>query len=211
MARKVTICIMGGGGAGKTTFLNFIRSHALEFAHNLNFCDEPIDDWRDVGGENLYDIYHKDRNRWSFAFQSKAVTSNAKLYKAQEGITIIERSIYSATEIYAPVLCEQGYLSKTEFEILKELADILPKTCFPDAVIYINTDLERTLQRIRERDRKEERGKHDIYFRTRSIEKLTEWMSSTKLPTLTINGNEDFRNPTILRKFDDFVQKLVRE
>lgn len=93
MPNGVKISVEGGCGAGKTTLLNFLRSKWEK--DQINFRDEPIgkecrqenlkkktllylDEWRNVGGENLLDLYHKDRSRWSFSFQTKAITSNAK-------------------------------------------------------------------------------------------------------------------------------------
>jgi deoxyadenosine/deoxycytidine kinase len=71
MPTPIIISIDGNIGAGKTTFLNELKTTHPEW----HFIDEPVDSWmkfKNEHGESLLEVFYKDRKRWSYTFQNCA-------------------------------------------------------------------------------------------------------------------------------------------
>ena len=64
------IIVEGNIGSGKTTFLKIFAKNCSDQLDKPLIVPEPIDLWRDVGGENVFQLLGDDPQRWSFAFQS---------------------------------------------------------------------------------------------------------------------------------------------
>lgn len=64
------IIVEGNIGSGKTTFLDIFRKCASGCGLRSLVMPEPIDKWRNVGGQNLFQLLADDPKRWSFTFQS---------------------------------------------------------------------------------------------------------------------------------------------
>lgn len=66
------ISIEGNIGAGKSTLLDSLRISNPEWI----FIDEPVGVWsafQNEGGENMLEVFYKDRKRWSYTFQNCAL------------------------------------------------------------------------------------------------------------------------------------------
>src|SRR5947209_7886490 len=92
---KIIISIEGNTGAGKTTLLNILRQEL----DNVHFIEEPFDQWQNInGGENLFQAFITDKNRWTFTFQSWVAFTH--LYSLTEknnhDVTITDRSLHTA-------------------------------------------------------------------------------------------------------------------
>ncbi|KAL3272675.1 hypothetical protein HHI36_014139 [Cryptolaemus montrouzieri] len=61
--RPLRISIEGNIGAGKSTCIQYFSK--LE---NVEAYAEPIEAWRNVDGENLFELHFKDMNKWVEVF-----------------------------------------------------------------------------------------------------------------------------------------------
>ena len=113
MRNNVKIAIEGPGGAGKVRAQkNYYRTfnYDLEFraphwaqkswkpleqttllkalqekwSDTIDFHEEPIDEWRNVGGTNLFKKWFENRKLYSFHFQTTVITSVAKVLWVSE-------------------------------------------------------------------------------------------------------------------------------
>lgn len=64
------IVVEGNIGSGKTTFLSIFDRYAKKMFQNPMVLPEPVDNWRDVEGVNIFQLLSDDPIRWSFTFQS---------------------------------------------------------------------------------------------------------------------------------------------
>ena len=189
---KKIFCIEGNIGAGKSTLLNLLED-------KVPYCkviQEPVSEWKNVGGYDLLSAFYQDPRRWCFTFEFYSMFTLIK--KIQQAILsdaeiiFVERSIYSnrAFQIISYTLDK---LDTKEMVILKEIFEFF-KTEYPalNGVIYLDTNVELCLQRITQRGRKEENGINYIY-----LKKLEEEFKSIKYncPVKTINGDYDLKNP----------------
>ncbi|VVC38824.1 P-loop containing nucleoside triphosphate hydrolase,Deoxynucleoside kinase domain [Cinara cedri] len=153
-----TVFIEGNIGSGKTTFLE-------QFADcpNVYMAKEPVHKWQDVCGHNFLGLMYQDPKRWSFAFQSIVQRTMLELHQALpehgQNIKIMERSIYSARNIFIENLYKDNLMASPEYAVLdawyKWIIENVKIEC--DLIIYLRTDPEVAFQRIKTRNRFEEK------------------------------------------------------
>lgn len=68
--KVLKIVVEGNIGSGKTTFLSFFDRYAKQMFQSPMVLPEPVDNWRDVDGVNIFQLLADDPIRWSFTFQS---------------------------------------------------------------------------------------------------------------------------------------------
>ena len=57
------MCVEGNIGAGKSTFLDYIKKYYAE-SGLISVHDKPIETWRNLNGHNILDKYYKFRARY---------------------------------------------------------------------------------------------------------------------------------------------------
>ena len=66
--KKFHIFLLGNIGSGKSTIVKNLQKHT-----DMAVEDEPMDHWENINGKNLLKIFYDDKERWSFAFQTKVL------------------------------------------------------------------------------------------------------------------------------------------
>ena len=132
-ARPRTILVEGNVGSGKSSFLEIMSSVA-----GVEVFQEPVELWRNVGGDNLFEKMIKEPRRWTATFQlyststrcsrrlrlecGSVVCRTQQMLEAQRSVSptvMIERSLYSERYCFVEVGLDTG-------------PDMLPPHC-PDA------------------------------------------------------------------------------
>ncbi|CAF0761264.1 unnamed protein product [Adineta steineri] len=190
--KKLTIAVEGNIGSGKSTVLTHLGQSSL--------CDiiaEPIEAWTNLKGNNLLAMLYTDPKRWGFAFQANAQMSLAKLHAqpTKLPLKIMERSIYSARYCFVENLYRNQILHDVEYEILKDWFNMLTSndSCHLDLIIYLRTQPETCLERIKTRNRPEEQS-ITLDYLNQLHERHEEWLSpqirTVKTPVLIIDANQ---------------------
>lgn len=201
LLRKGTICVEGNIGCGKTTLLDFFK-YQLPASDNF-VATEPVELWRNVDGENLFQYLYNDPSRYSLAFQTYVQLTMIKIHSVTP--KLMERSIYSARYCFVENLYRLNYLSRLEYVILdkwfkhlvlgssgsilekdssKELEYELlsrPSEAKIDLIVYLRCSPQKVMERVQARSRAEER---DISFDyISSLHSLHEdWLIKRKFP-----------------------------
>jgi len=192
----MNIHIEGNIGAGKSTFLNFLKEN-LE----CNISQEPVEEWMKL---DLLDKFYKDIDRWSFTFQMNCFISRAhQVEKLPEGNNLIERSILS-DKIFAINCYNNNNMTKTEYEIyLKWSSWLYKKVCKPiKNIIYLRSTPEVSCERIKKRNRN---GESNIPFEyLQQIHKLhDEWLIDNDDLNILILDADNL-------KYNDQIIELVK-
>jgi len=139
------ISIEGNIGAGKSTLLKRLSDF---FGQLMTSVQEPVDVW----GPWLTKFY-SDKKRYSFSFQSRVLLSQIKLLDRSftSPLVLTERSPMTGIGVFGKMLLDSGDMEDIEYELLKELNSC--KGWFPDHVIYLRTDPQVALERIKKRSR----------------------------------------------------------
>jgi len=199
-----TIAVEGNIGSGKTTFLKHLQTFNVETTKHIECFAEPIDQWRDVRGLNLFQLLAEDMNRWCFPFQSYVQLSMLEMHQKEPkspevAIKLMERSLYSARYCFVENLHRRTHLREEEYAILDEWFQYLVKSeskVGVDLIIYLRTDPEVVFERIKKRNRVEEKNLTIDYLK--DLHDLHEqWLMGDgskypkPAPVVTIDANQD--------------------
>ena len=84
LPKPLLISIEGNIGAGKSTLLDALRESNPDWV----FIDEPVGVWsafRNEGGENMLEVFYRDRKRWSYTFQNCALLTRFQNIETEIG------------------------------------------------------------------------------------------------------------------------------
>jgi len=217
--RPFTVVVEGNIGSGKTTFLEHFNKHDL-----VEVLTEPVEEWRNVGGNNLLQLMYENPSRWSHIFQSYVqltMTQNhVRKISSQKQIKMMERSLFSARHCFVENLHDSGKMSDAEFSVLCEWFDFLASGNLSsvdvgvDLIIYLRTEPEVAYERKKSRARKEEEVVPLEYFE--ELHRLHEkWLSNNDLlpaPVLVIDANVDLKkNPNAYTRYNDKIMQHYRD
>ena len=157
-SRPFTVVIEGNIGSGKSTFLEMFR----RWSDKIKLLPEPVDAWRDLNGHNLLDHMYKQPGCWSLPFQIFAQLTFIMNHTAESDrpIKMMERSVHSAMNCFVENHKRNGVIIDYEFEILNAWYKFLNANkgmdLGVDLTIYLRTDPEVALERLKGRNRGEE-------------------------------------------------------
>lgn len=205
------IIVEGNIGAGKSTFLRLIKDLL-----DVQVVYEPHEQWQNIDGENILDAFYKDKNRWSYTFQSYAFISRIMAQEqsdknSSKPLQILERSVYSDRYCFAKNLFEIGAMSSLEWKLYQDWWGwfVSTYTKKPSGFIYLQTPPEVCYQRLLKRARSEESAVSLDYLKTLH-EKHEDWLIGKKnideyikdVPVLVLDCSQDFEdNPELCRQF----------
>lgn len=200
----------GNIGAGKTTFLNIIKSHLP----HVTIVDEPLASWDNKAhGQSLLEQFYKDTPRWAFTMEMFTLMCRVKEHIKEQASTnhalVMERSIYSGYYCFALNSYQQGFMSELEWEIHKNWFDYLVKDrCHhPHGFIYLRTSPQRAYERTKKRNRSGEETiplayLQQIHDRLESflIKKENLLPGLNQVPVLILDCDEEFATDAAKRK-----------
>jgi len=206
----VHISIFGLIGVGKTTAARKLQNQ-IEIEYNtLNVENhkEPVKEWEDSG---ILDAFYKDPKRYGYSFQQNAFSSRLRSLKDID---------LKTTDIITEMLHEDGLISDDEykwylnsFKDWRKIIDIAN----PDVIIYLKTDVEIVLERIRKRARGAETGikkeyleklqkKMEIFFEKPEFKKRIVIIDSTVKKDLIIFNLMNKLEPLLMNVVQHKIQ-----
>lgn len=189
--QKMGGTLEGSIAAGKTTL-----GRVLEQSGQFVFLQEPLDEWRGRFGGNFLELFYTDMGRWGFTFQVCAlVTRTQKLVAALEdtndprGIVVSERSPLVDLYVFSTLLRQDGLMSELEYQLYATLQKMISawreNTKF---ILYLRTPASVCMERIRERDRPEERDINLAYLK--KLEELHDQCLLEDSRTILLDGQK---------------------
>ena len=163
-----TVVIEGNIGSGKTTLVRKLQHSVPEFT----VFPEPVEKWQNVVQDgqtvNLLKQFYEDPTTFAVPFQKEILRTYELLHRQQVAtpFKVMERCIHSS-EIFQEVLLADQILTQEQFHDLHQHKQALcsydpmalhPNPFSPDLIIYLRTDPQTCLTRVRERMRSEEGG-----------------------------------------------------
>jgi deoxyadenosine/deoxycytidine kinase len=160
-----TVLIEGNIASGKTTFINYLKHRQEKVRKQIEFINEPLLQWQNCRGYNLFRLFNEDPKRWAFPFESYVQLTMLRCHLSpmtgQSKLKLMERSLFSAKHVFVESLHTNQILCTEEYIILNEWFHYLVKSepdLKVDLIIYLKTDPQKLLDRIKERGRTEERN-----------------------------------------------------
>lgn len=200
----MNIIIDGNIGSGKSTVLNNLKVRC-----GINVVYEDVNDWKEYINQ-----FYKNMEKFSFSFQMKVLLHHLKTFnqvKNNKNINVLERSPLSCLYIFGKNLLNQGFISNIDYNLMidyNEEFGYLPKN-----IIYIKTNPEICLKRIKERNRSgediplnylEEMDKlyNELYLNEENLQKL-----SKDIKVIIIDGNKN--KEEVLKEVEEKIKLLI--
>ena len=160
----VIISLEGNIGSGKTTLLKQIaRLCEINNRRDILVIPEPTSEWDKVGTRegSILNLFYKNRSKYAFAFQTLVCTTiRSTLKKAIHDnphieYIIMERSLDSSRFVFARMLASDGSMTPLEHQVYESLfLDQTQKWMKPSKMIYVETEPQICIERIRQRANK---------------------------------------------------------
>jgi deoxyadenosine/deoxycytidine kinase len=193
--------VEGNIGSGKSTFLNILKQYL-----NIQIMLEPHEQWQNIGGHNILDLFYKNPKRWAYSFQSYAFISRVMMQQAYARtnpytVQILERSVFSDRYCFALNAYELGYMNDLEWKMYREWFSWLIDTYIakPDGFIYLRANPKICYERLKKRSRNEE-ATVSLDYIMRLHEKHENWLvekkeaSVAEIPVLVLECDADFEH-----------------
>jgi len=164
--KPLVICIEGNIGSGKSTLIKHLTNRLKDVVP----LEEPTQEWQHFHGNNMLDIFYTSPIQHGFLVQ---VFLQISLFKAfwkvvqnigSDKIVLMERSMVSSKEFFIPTMKTKGYVTDHEANVASYLCDTLAETTHVDILVYLKSDPQTCLERIKARGRKEEVDHIDIDY-----------------------------------------------
>ena len=158
------ITIEGNIGAGKSTFVNFLKDKCNnDKLSNIIFLQEPVDEWTKIKVNNvtILEKFYQEPEKYAFSFQMMAYISRLSIIKKAveenpKSIIISERCLLTDKNIFAKMLYDSNKIDPYSYQIynlwFNEFFDKLPK----HKHIYLKSSPSLIKSRIIKRNRKGE-------------------------------------------------------
>ena len=161
-SKIILISVDGNVGAGKTSFLRWLKSNK-----NHIICEENVDAWRteyQIDGESLFSLYFKDPKRYAFKFQVMALVKKIELLRevlntcSNGDIVFFERSLLIDYACFADMHRKNGNMDDIEWKIYTTLYEQINALDIikPDIMLYLKCSINTAWNRIQKRNREEE-------------------------------------------------------
>ena len=194
---KKIYALEGNIGAGKTTLLKIMENNFKD----VEFVEEPVKQWQDLGGMNLLDAFYTNPKRWGFSFEFYSMLTKIQALlnaaNSDKPIIIIERSILS-NKVFMDVSAELEKLDKMEYRMLMNTYIFYRQHVYPrlDGIIYLDTPVDECIRRITKRNRGEECGIEKSYLELLK-KKFDEMANSSTMTMIKIDGMYDCERDSV--------------
>ena len=188
---KKIYALEGNIGAGKTTIMKIIG----QYFTSVEFVEEPVSQWQNLGGMNLLDAFYSDPQRWGFSFEFYSMLSKIKALlnaaNSDKPVIVIERSILS-NKVFMELSHELGKLEEMEYRMLMNTLDFYLQHVYPQlsGIIYLDTPVDECIKRITKRNRGEECTIERSYLQSIK-EKMDQLANSSTMNVIRIDGMYD--------------------
>ena len=154
------IYLEGNIACGKSTIMQQYAKYV-----NVDILCEPIELWKNFHGSNLLELRYINRKQFDFLFQTMVCfrrLEQMNKFHQNNSVKIMERSLYSSFEVFVEHSKTVMDMDDLEYKMLKYMFEVskkgaLDKMTRPDLIIYLKTDSDVCLSRMKNRNRTAEK------------------------------------------------------
>lgn len=141
----VIITVNGNVGSGKTSVLNYLHR-----CYKLPIDLEPIEKWTPY----LNDFYSENNNNTAFKFQVRVWLDRSWIQeKSDKSLIVMERSPFFNRYIFVESVYKEKLITDNEYIILNDLYDKTDSIWSCNTYIYLKSNPENCIERIKRRGR----------------------------------------------------------
>jgi deoxycitidine kinase len=192
------VSIEGDIGAGKTTLIDMLKKEKPSW----HFIDEPVGTWQSLKtaeGENLLQLFYKDKSRYSYTFQNCALLSRALKIKETidavmaktdpnsntHHVFVTERCLDTDFYVFAQMLHDGGHMNLVEWDLYQMWYKYI-KAQSPtlNRIVYVSTPPAVCKERIGLRGREGEENIPLEYLKSLDVYQRRWLYSFNEVPVL---------------------------
>lgn len=163
------VSIEGTVGVGKSTLLRLL-SNCKDIGFNT-FAREPVQKFQElVGGYDLLALSYQDPKKYAACAHTHILRILHEFFHEQlkEDKKVVLERCHLSPQVFVIAHLAEGNIQPVVAFVLEEFRAHLFKDLpvLPDCIIFLDTTLEKCLQRIAKRDRKAESCSSDTFFST---------------------------------------------
>lgn len=206
--KPINVVIEGNIGAGKSTLIESLSKNDL-----IEVFPEPLEQWQNLNGCNLFELFYKDAQRYTIPFQFYAILTilKSQLSKTNRPIRLFERSIDSSKDCFTKAMHMNGTIEKPMFDVLSAWYTFIDEhfPSKPDLIIYLATTPQQLYSRIQQRGRSEERVISLDYLKL--LHNLHEdYIDKQRLHTPIFTLNADVSMCDINNQYDRCASRIMQ-
>ena len=213
----LTVCLEGNIAAGKTIFLETLMRSDSELKKRSTIITEPVEQWKNLKGSNMLELFYHDTPKYSSLFQSYVMLTMLENHKnplpISKDVRLLERSIYSGRGVFTELLYQNRQIDSLSYNLLDEWYKYLTTHDLPskpDYIIYLYAPNYILFDRIRTRARNEER-----YMKYKYIIELTEaydqWLIKQEMLNVPIYRINTDKSLSVLNTELEYNFKQINE
>ena len=208
------LSLEGNIGAGKSTIIQKLK----EYLPNVRLIEEPVGVWTSLKnneGENLLELFYKDKRRWGYTFHNCAILSRMKLIQDildnahPDDIILTERSVHTDRYVFAEMLHDEGVLDNLEWELYNMWFDSFASKIPLQGIIWTSTSPETSAKRIIKRGRHGEEAIPLEYLKDLDQQHL-KWITNTHLKTIEISTEEGVDFEESVLQIKNFINQFIK-
>ena len=189
-----------------------------KYHDEVSVLTEPVNDWMDLNGINILDQMYTNPEVSIFPFQIWVQHTNVLRALENSGPCprIMERM--QGAKVFSRVAKDLGYLDDTQFAILNEMWNFSEREpmlqMIPDLYVYLKVSPTTCLERVRARNRPEERNV-DINYLSALHSYHQSWLDQGSITNfrgeqtevIVVDADVDIKTcPTL---YDDVAEKIM--
>ena len=189
-----------------------------KYHDEVSVLTEPVNDWMDLNGINILDQMYTSPEVSIFPFQIWVQHTNVLRALENSGPCprIMERM--QGAKVFSRVAKDLGYLDDTQFAILNEMWNFSEREpmlqMIPDLYVYLKVSPTTCLERVRARNRPEERNV-DINYLSALHSYHQSWLDQGSITNfrgeqtevIVVDADVDIKTcPTL---YDDVAEKIM--
>lgn len=210
------IIVEGSIGVGKSMFLTEAENFFDNSFQTLHIAKEPINRWTSYDGINLLGGFNESPMEFCFKFELLVMLTMSEIHDlsgpGNNNPVILERSLFSAFEVFVESQQSLGYLDDTEYNLLRDYYLTLKRALCrkrPDLVIYLMASPGTLMKRVQLRGRKEENSIITLEYLQELNKKYEVFIKNWEekgVPVIRINTDAD--NEVVVEEIKTSLKKI---
>jgi deoxyadenosine/deoxycytidine kinase len=209
------VAVLGSVGVGKSKLMSdleeFIATKNSRWS--FRFYKEPLSRWMRYGSQedNMLELMYRKPKKYGFEFQLCAFATKKNQLHDMSGVSIVERSFSCQSEVFIPLLFDNGNLTPRQNQLLFDIISPVAEEYEADLFIYLECSDEEAIRRILRRNR---RGEHLMpWGMLRSIrEKYERYLSTLDArDVIRISTEEELTEADMENLWESIMTKLFRK
>ena len=180
------VVVEGNIGSGKSTVMQALRDAFPE----ATVIPEPVEQWA-----SELALFYEDPAGWALPFSLRVLLThfgNRDVGTTTGELAIVERCPLSCRHVFTQLLFNERTMSQHHWDLFREYYDVIGwEPGERDLILYIDTPVDKCLERIEHRGRESEQRGIDVQYLRRIEFQYDNVLKFCAAPVIRIHGDQE--------------------